>query len=213
MAIITTAIEDPLPGVDNPRRAITDTRLVKQNIIRQGISGWTTTLRRRTTRHDPATPKQIACRAPMRFGRAYYYNPGYVTKSLWNDVHPEDLFCEAVKRWLAGHSPAAGPYYVSDDPSTITIDATATASINAMILRFTPSDYCALWGVAIIRSQYPIVTPTWAMLRMIYPTTTIAERTWLDHPLAAGVWHYRFAACETDGKLGAFSDDVSDTVP
>jgi len=213
MALLGPELDPMPPGAPQSTKPAVIRPLTKLDIIRHGTGGWTRLAYRQRRPMPPPTEKQRACREPMRFARAYYYNPAYVTKSLWNDVDPVDMFCEGVKRWLAAHSPAASPYYTSDEPSAITVTASATASINAMILRFTPSDYCALWGVAIIRSQYPIVTPTWPMLRFIYPTTTVQERTWLDHPLPAGVWHYRFAACETDGKLGPFSTDVFDTIP
>ena len=212
MAIVTTPIADPLPGIPTPRRSITSTRLVKQDIVRQGHGGWSKTIRRRTSRHDARSPKQIACRAPMHFAALAYHDMNTAEKGQWNDVHPEDFFCEAVKRWLQQHSPAVSPYYPLNDQSAITISATATASIASMLLRFTPITAYALWGVAILRDRYPIITPTWPMLRIIYPTTTDHEQTWIDHPLSPGLWHYRLAACEITGRLGPFSPDVFDTV-
>ena len=212
MAIITTPYIDPPPGTPPPGRSITKTRLVKQDIVRQGITGWSNIIRQRSGRHDPKTPAQIACRAPMRFARPNWWAANQDIKDQWNLEHPLDFFCQAVARWIDGHSPAVSPYYPLDDPSDLTVVGTATAGANAMILKFTASHWYALWGIAIIRSQYPIVTPTWNMLRLIYPTTKDTEHTWLDTPLAAGVWHYRYAACEITGKLGAFSDDVFDTL-
>jgi hypothetical protein len=211
--VLLGPLYDPLPPELNgepPRGGLRD--LTKTNIIRHGTGGWTRLAYLPRRPGPPPTDKQIACREPMRFARKKYFEENLDNIALWNEAHPVDYFCEAVKRWLAGHSPASSCLFPHDEESTITVTGSATASLNAMILRFTPSDNYALWGIAIIRSRYEIVTPTWAMLRFIHPTTLLTEQTWLDCRLSAGVYHYRFAACEITGRLGAFSPDVFDTV-
>lgn len=170
-------------------------------------------LRLRTDRHDPKTPAQIACRAPMAFGRPAYYSLPQAVIDQWNDVDPMDFFCEAVKRWLAGHSPATSPYFPVDTESEITVTATATATASGILIQFTPSDDYALWGIAIIRSLQEITQPDPYTLRVIFHHTTTATALWIDCPKKPATYHYRLAACENTGKLGAFSPDISATIP
>jgi len=204
---------DPLPPgalAEPPRGGMR--ALTKSNIIRHGTAGWTR-LAYFPRRPAPApSDAQIASREPMRFARKQYFAENPDNIAIWNEQHPVDYFCEAVKRWIAGHSPASSCLYAHDEESAITVTASATASLNTMILRFTPSDNYALWGIAIIRSRYEIVTPTWIMLRYIHATTTLNEQTHLDCRLRPGVYHYRFAAAEITGRLGPFSTDVFDTI-
>jgi len=204
---------DPLPPPltgEPPRGGVRPN--TKTNIIRHGTAGWTRVAYFPRRPGPPPTDKQVACREPMRFARKKYFEENLDNIALWNEAHPVDYFCEAVKRWIAGHSPASSVLYPHNEESVLTVTGSATASLNAMILRFTPSDNYALWGIAIIRSRYEIVTPTWLMLRYIHPTITLNEQIHLDCRLTPGVYHYRFAACEITGRLGAFSPDVFDTI-
>jgi len=167
---------------------------------------------RRTTPHDPKTAKQIACRALMRFARWQwpYLTPEQKEPWAWNDGIL--FFAEPVERWLELHGPAIVPNG-STDPSTITIgNASALNQGRAVALSFTPSSATSLWGIAILRSTAEIVTPDPYTLIIVFPTKTADPILYLDSPLRKGTYHYRAAACESTGKLGAFSADVSVTV-
>jgi hypothetical protein len=213
MVITTDAIDPPVEGAPKRHPAYSFNRLVKQDIIRHGQAGWTRTARTRTVPPDPPSAAQIACRAPFRFMRPNWWNFNNAVKDQWNDAHPVDPFCEAVKRWLAGHSPSDTPYYPLDDPSDLTVNASAATCPAGIALTFTPSGWYALWGIAIIRDNQEITEPDPFMLIVIYPTTTAEEKTYLDCPRQPGTYHYRFAACEITGKRGPFSPDVSATFP
>jgi hypothetical protein len=185
----------------------------EEKTITRRFFGDQTVASARGFRHDRRTYKQLACRAPMRFAKTVYYVQPPAVIDQWKEVHPMDFFCEAVKRWIAGYSPAVSPYYPVNTPSELTISATATAAGGSILLTFTPSAHYALWGVAIIRSTEPIETPDTMMLRIIYPLKAAVKKTLIDSPKKPGTYHYRFAACEITGKRGEFSPDISATIP
>jgi len=213
MAIVTTPIDDPLPGVYAPRRRITTTRLVKQDIVRQGITGWSNIIRQRNRRHDPKTAPQIACRAPMRFARVYYYAPFWIDRPEWNAVHPQDFFCDSVKRWLADDGPARHPGEIALNPGEEITELTAVGSKSGILLTFSADEDATNWGVAILRSPQEIVTPLPRMLRIIFPVNTVTNINWLDTEAAPGTWHYRLSTITMSGGRGPFSNDVSATRP
>jgi hypothetical protein len=204
---------NPHTSPSKPRRNGAISRLRKLDIMRHGVTGWTDTIRLRTERNDPRTAAQMACRAPMHFAAQKY--PGLNGDEIaeWNEVHPKDFFCDAVHRWLTGHSPCVSPYYPLDDASEITIAASATYTTSGILILFTPSLWYGLWGVAIIRSSTPIETPDPFTLRAIVPHNTAPQGSWIDADVKPGTYHYRLCACEIDGRIGAFSADISATVP
>jgi len=197
MAIITQPYFTYENGEPNERKIYVDTRLVKQDIIRSGINGWTTTMRRIFTPHDPKTTKQTAVRAVMVFCR------NQTSKTKYDDN---------VSRWMSLNAPTI-TWPGSTAPSTIALsDVTATASNKAIFVTFTPSNAENLSGVVILRDPAEIVTPDPLQAIIFYPTKTAASINYLDSPLRPGTYHYRAAAFELDGKLGPFSPDVSATV-
>lgn len=102
MAIITTE-NDVITGnghtyVWPPRRTMTHTRLVKENISRQGLTGWTKIVRTRCRRQDRQSDVQLAYRAVMKVW-ARLTNP---QKYSWPDPKQKNFFAHNVPRVLAG---------------------------------------------------------------------------------------------------------------
>jgi len=102
MAIITTENDLNYFGEEvighKPRKYVTHTRLVKTDITRQGINGFTKTTRRRGRRHDPKTTIQLAYRAVMQV-----WGPlAYADRLTWPEPSSKNFFATNVPRALAG---------------------------------------------------------------------------------------------------------------
>jgi len=205
---------DPMPPTA-PRsiKPVVVRDLTKLDILRHGCGGWTRLGYRQRRPMPPPTDKQRACREPMRFARKKYFEENLDNIAIWNANHPVDYFCEAVKRWLAGHSPASSCLYPLDGASEITVTAAAAYTAFGIMLTFTPSDWYALWGIAILRAVEPIETPDVWSLRYIYPQNRQVEATWIDADKKSGTYHYRLCACEITGRIGPYCADVFATVP
>jgi len=165
-------------------------------------------IRRRTTRHDPQTPLQLAYRAVFKFATFQWKLLTPEQKELWHDYYYLNFFGQAVHRWLAMQAPAATPI-TEEDPSPITLTNVAPIAIpKGIALTFTPTTAVDLWGVAILRSLTQITTPDPLTAIFLYPTTSTTPRIYTDTPLPAATQHYRAAALEHTGRIGPFSTDV-----
>ena len=98
MAIITTendiTYDDGTTVRHGIRKWVTHTRLVKTDIERAGLSGFTKTVRRRGGRHDPKTTLQLAYRSAMKlWDRLTYYE-----SISWPTPHMKSFFTENVPK-------------------------------------------------------------------------------------------------------------------
>jgi len=167
---------------------------------------------RRTRPHDTRTAAQIALRKTWVFCSYQWARFTPDERAAWIVLKPRNFFADMLKRWTLLHAPAKLPDG-STDPSSITITAaSATPSLRAIALGFTPSSATLLWGIVILRSTAEIVTPNPLTAIIFYPTKTANAVSYLDSPLLPGSYHYRAAAFESTGKLGPFSNDVFATV-
>ena len=102
MAIITTEndvlIGQGGPYVWQPRRTMTHTRLVKEDINRQGVTGWSKIVRQRCRRQDHQSTEQLAYRAVMAvWGRMKWFQ-----RNAWPEPAGKSFFAHNVPRVLAG---------------------------------------------------------------------------------------------------------------
>jgi hypothetical protein len=192
-----------------PQPFISYAPLVKPDIDRHGVTGWDGAARSRRPHQDPKTDNQIAIRAVFAFCSYYWHR----SPNPRSEFHYSTFFHRNVSRWILLHAPAKDDPG-STDPSAIELTtATAAASAAAIALSFTPSGATDLWGIVILRSENEIITPDPLMAILFYPTETTEPISYLDSPLKPGTYHYRAAAFEINGALGAFSSDVFATVP
>ena len=84
------------------RKWITKTRLVKTDIVRQGITGWTKIIRARKSRHDPKTPAQMRIRGFMHAIKRVYDTLDLDEKKAWGIKTPLRFFRSNLARLIAG---------------------------------------------------------------------------------------------------------------
>jgi hypothetical protein len=218
MAIITTPL---FPGqyVWRQGKALIFTRLVKEDIVRHGESGWTKTVQQTRKPHDPQTQPQLGVRALIRTIAKTWHELTPDEKQTWLDLassiplKPFLAYTQyLVARWM-NLQPPTRAYPAEETSSQISITAHAyTTGAGFATLSLTPSNATAIFGVIILRSPSPITTPSYRHAITLLPVKTADTILYTDSPLPRGDYHYRAAAYNTDGTMGPVLADESVSV-
>lgn len=224
MAIISTRLDKTTPGFLARNAARTFTRLVKQDIVREpvpgkrsrrrvGTTGWKETVRKRTSRHDPKTPAQIAHRAPMHWARWAWWCWTPDLQPYWEGLSPTNFACEAVKKCHAMRCPSTLDDW-QEGQSNICIESVEAAGVKGgIVLTFNTDTEQDVWGVAIHRTANSPCNPNQDNLIHIFPVTDDQVCTYLDATVAAGTRYYALIAYDKTGRPGPISDEVFATIP
>jgi hypothetical protein len=230
MAIITEPLETEYPGLPTPRKVIVQTRLVKQDIVRQGHDGWTAT---RLSPHNKATPHPTWHCLPWHWrcvaqwaGREWYKLDDDEKDTWTSPLFEVDLFtpdrmnhnfisaqCYAFDEgWpfaRTAHHPA-GPWTIQNS------NLTATATGGGVKLEWdqtlqegSPPD---LWGLIICRHPSPIFALDPLQLYAIVSTAAIGHQTFIDtHPLS-GPNFYKCNSFNRESAWGAPTENATVTI-
>jgi len=215
MAIITQPL---LPGsyVWGKGKALVFTRLVKTDIVRQGITGWTKTVQQTRIPCDPMTQAQLGVRALISFISRQWYLLDAGTKLNWKLSTPEAYkratayyLWFQLTRWLTFKTPSQ-THEAPEESTPIAIsDHQYHGGKRFASLSLTPADDTSLYGILILRSKIEILTPSYLQTIAMIPKNTATPLLYTDSPLNAGTYHYRAAAFNTDGVLGpVLADDT-----
>ena len=218
MAIITQTL---LPGeyVWGKGKALVFTRLVKTDIVRQGITGWTKTVQKVRIPSDPQTQPQLGVRALVQFISNRWWAMTPTQRAVWKayaETYPMKVTAyylwQLMLRWMAFQTPAADwPAAEASDPIAISAHQ-YTGGKRFATLSLTPADDTALYGMIILRSQLEILTPSHLDTIAMIPKTTSSALLYTDSPLRPATYHYRAACFNTDGVLGPVLADDTVTV-
>jgi len=170
-------------------------------------------------RVDPANPKsakQVGVRAMMRFLAQAWATIGSTPQGTWLEgatAKAISAFNQFVSlnlaRWQNNEPPSQSyPAAEASTPAAIT-SAPLTGHEGYATAVVTPAANADIWGVVVYRETAEITSPTWANCVAVIPRDDVTAFTFTDSPLAAGTYHYRFAAINTDGIIGTVLADAS----
>jgi len=220
MAVIT----ELLPNADHVfghKKASEYTRLVKSDIVRHGVTGWTQTVQKKRIPHNPKSAPQIALRCLVDFVSTHWWEVTEEEKSIWVEaaiahepymgLYPYYLH-QNLTRFIA----FLGPERICGDHSYFTPIAIASHSFASgpgfATVVFTPAASTNIYGIVILRSLAEITDPSWRDAIKIIGTKTAEPVSYCDTPLRPGTYHYRAAAFTTDGAMGTVYPDFTVSV-
>lgn len=172
--------------------------------------------RQLVTPGNPKSAKQTGVRAMMAFLAATWKAKvlpkwtGWTTAATARGISTFNAYvAENLARWQLG-SPPTQVYPAAEATSGAAITtAPLTGHAGYASAVITPATNANIWGVAIFREATTITAPGWADCIAIVPREDVTAFTYNDSPLDAGTYHYRFAAINTDGIMGAVLADAS----
>jgi hypothetical protein len=218
MAIITTPL---MPGeyVAGKGKAMEFTRLVKETIVRQGISGWTKTVQQTRTPNDPQTAAQLCIRALARFIFREWHNLTDEQRLYWKLSNPDEelevcayYLQTQMARWVQFKAPSQDPEAAEESTPIAISNHQYTAGKRFATLSLTPGSSLSIFGVIILRSTSTIATPNYTQAIILLPLKTADTILYTDSPLPRGTHHYRAAIFNTDGTMGPVLADDTVTV-
>lgn len=173
-------------------------------------------VRQLVTPSNPKSAKQTGVRAMLAFlAAAWKANvgtewTGWTTAAIARQISTFNAYVsENLSRWQLG-SPPSQDYPAAEATSGCAItSAPLTGHEGFASAVITPATNANIWGVAIFRDTAEITAPGWANCIAIVPRDDVTAFTYNDAPLAPGTYHYRFAAINTDGKMGTVLADAS----
>ena len=177
-------------------------------------------VRQLVTPANPKSAKQIGVRSMMKFLAQAWAAIGSVGWATWDalalsqQVSAFNAYVgHNLGRWQVGDPPTQEyPAAEATTPAAIT-SAPLTGHADYVTAVVTPAANDDIWGVAVFRDPAAITAPTWANCVAIVAREDVTAFTFTDSPLAAGTYHYRFAAINTDGIMGTVLADASVVVP
>ena len=204
-------------------KAMLFTRLVKQDIIRRGLGGWSETVQQVRTPRDPQTPLQIAYRSTTRFLAQTWATLYFGYKNSWAyypapEATPLFLRCNMCNLALLKNDQPltqgynweaeAEPYELAD----LTLTPGPGCVTFAARVADTTWEYDSCWGVMLYRSTNAVTAPFFSQLITILPVTPNEPFSWVDSPLTRGTYHYRARPFGRAPLWGALSADQPVTV-
>ncbi len=167
---------------------------------------------------NPKTAKQIGVRSMLAFLAMSWNGLASLAKGTWTElaaqssISPFNAFISAnLKRWQNFAAPTqANPAAEASTGLTITTQ-TLTGGAGSVTIQLTPSAGTNISGYMIFRDIAEITAPSWDNCVAVIPADGANQVTFVDSPLAAGVYHYRAVAFNVDGKLGTVHADASST--
>jgi len=169
----------------------------------------------------PANPKsalQMGIRGMFRFLSQEWIEIAALDQATWETKANQDIVSpfnaymkENMQRWRLFQGPShATPAAEIFTPGTV---ATPIATGGDNHVALTDSSVPGAgedWGYAIFRDAAEITDVNWNNCIAIVPTNDVALN-YVDSPLAAGVYHYRWALITTDGVIGTACVDTPGT--
>jgi len=164
---------------------------------------------------NPKSAKQTGVRAMMAFlattwkAKVLPKWTGWSAAAIARGISTYNAYVgENLARWQLGSPPTqVYPAAEATTPAAIT-SAPLTGHAGFATAVVTPATNADIWGVAVFRDTAEITAPGWANCVGITAREDVAAFTFTDAPLDAGTYHYRFAAVNTDGIMGAVLADA-----
>jgi hypothetical protein len=187
------------------RKSIEYTRLVKTDIVRQGISGWGRTMQKTRIPHDAKSAKQIGVRCLVKFIFQQWWTLTPEQQLTWKPFY---LMIQ-MDRWMNFQAPSRdNPATEASDPISIS-GLTSHTGKGFATLSFTPSAATNIYGLIIFRSPTEITDPSYQTAIVMIRVKTTDPISYCDSPLRPGTYHYRAAVFTTDGVMGPVYPDFS----
>jgi hypothetical protein len=167
---------------------------------------------------NPKSAKQSGVRAMMSFLTKAWSAIAALSQATWEELAAQTNISDFnafvshnLQRWQSSLSPTqANP--AAEASSALTVSTqTLTGGDGMVTVQLTPSGGTSIWGFIICRDLAEITAPSWANAVAVVNADGANQVTYVDSPLDAGTYHYRAAAFNTDGKLGAFHADGTAT--
>ena len=173
-------------------------------------------MRQRVIPANPKSAAQSGVRSMMSFLAKQWTNlsageqASYEADATERQISPFNQYVSAnLLRWQVFDGPTQEwPAAEASTPLTVS-DQTLTGGDGHIIVQLTPSGGTAIWGFIILRSLAAITVPNWTNTVHVLEADAANQVEWTDSPLDAGTYHYRSAAINDDGIVGAFIADDS----
>lgn len=173
-------------------------------------------VRERVVPTNPQSAKQVGVRGLMKFLSQAWAAISAPNKATWDALAAATsisafnaFMAHNLNRWQNFLSPTqANPAAGASTGLTITTH-TITGGVGQTTHSITPSGGTSIWGYAIFRELSVITTPSWANCIAVIPANGASAVTYVDSPLAAATYHYRVAAINVDGVMGAVHADAT----
>jgi len=172
--------------------------------------------RQRVIPLNPKSAKQLGVRAMLTFLADAWASLSTANKDTYHDAAEARAiseFNEYTSQNLLRHQQNKAP-----SKATPPAEASGACVITSAPLTghqgyadavVTPATNANIWGVMVFRDPAAITVPSWANCVAVVYRATVAAFTFVDSPLAAGTYHYRFAQFNIDGVLGTVLADAS----
>jgi hypothetical protein len=165
---------------------------------------------------NPKSAKQTGVRALMAFLAATWKAKtlpkwtGWTAAAVARSISTFNAYTsENLARWQIGKPPTQVYPAAESTSGCVITTAVLTGHPGFSSAVITPAANANIWGVAIFRDTAEITAPGWANCIAIVPRSGVSAFTYDDAPLAAGTYHYRYAAINTDGVMGTVLADAT----
>jgi hypothetical protein len=173
-------------------------------------------VRQLVTPANPKSAKQTGIRCMLGYLAQTWATLGNLAKATWDEIAASraisafNAFSSVnLTRWQNGLAPAqANPAAETSTALTVSTQ-TLTGGSGCITLTLAASGTTDLAGFIIYRAAAEITVPSWTNAIAVIDASGAGTATYVDSPLDAGTYHYRVAAFNTDGKLGATHADGS----
>ncbi len=167
----------------------------------------------------PANPKsalQVGVRSMFRFLSQEWAGIIAAEKATWQTKADQDIVSpfnafmkENMQRWRLFHLPSmATPAAETMTPGTIVTPVVTGAEGHITLTDSSVPTADNDWGYAIFRDPAEIINVNWDCCIAVIPTNDVALN-YVDSPLAAGLYHYRWAMITEDGLIGTACTDTT----